>query len=32
MKVSMCVDITKLYETLTLNEIAILKFISENNP
>ncbi len=28
-KVSMCVDIAKLYETLTLNAIAIFKFISK---
>ncbi len=26
-KVSMCVDIAKLYETLTLNAIAIFMFI-----
>jgi hypothetical protein len=26
-KVSMCVDIVKLHETLTLNAIAIFKFI-----
>jgi hypothetical protein len=25
----MCVDIAKLYETLTLNSIAIFKFISK---
>ncbi len=31
MKVSTCVDIAKLYETLTLNAIAIFKFIS-NQP
>jgi hypothetical protein len=31
LKVSMCVDIAKLYETLTLNAIAIFMFIS-NNP
>jgi hypothetical protein len=28
-KVSMCVDVTKLYETSTLNAIAIFKFISK---
>jgi hypothetical protein len=28
-EVSMCVDIVKLYETLTLNAIAIFKFISK---
>jgi len=28
-KVNTCVDITKLYETLTLNVIAIFKFISK---
>jgi hypothetical protein len=31
MKVSTCVDIAKLYETLTLNAIAIFKLIS-NQP
>ncbi len=29
LKVSMCVDIAKLYETLTLNAIAIFMFISK---
>ncbi len=29
MKVSTCVEIAKLYETLTLNAIAIFKFISK---
>jgi hypothetical protein len=29
LKVSMCVDIAKLYETLTLNTIAIFMFISK---
>jgi hypothetical protein len=29
LKVSMCVDIVKLYETLTLNAIAIFMFISK---
>jgi hypothetical protein len=29
LKVSMCVDIAKLYETLTLNAIAKFMFISK---
>ncbi len=28
-KINMCVDIAKLYETLTLNAIAIFKIISK---